>query len=96
MTKTSNWCSATGAEIMKSTACLLKEQINSKLSLYGWQVKKFIVKTAIEQIDRDIVLLLKIIQIWVITICVVLDTVIFQNEKGGGGTYKNHWYARLK
>jgi hypothetical protein len=29
---------------------------------------------------------------------VVLDhnTVIFQKEKGGGGTYKNHWYARLQ
>jgi hypothetical protein len=29
---------------------------------------------------------------------VVLDhnTVIFQKEKGGGGTFKNHWYARLK
>jgi hypothetical protein len=29
---------------------------------------------------------------------VVLDhnTVIFQNEKGGGGTYKNHWYAKLQ
>jgi hypothetical protein len=51
----------------------------------------------IEQIERDIVLLLKITHIWVITICVVLDhnTVIFQKEKGGGGTYKNPWYARL-
>jgi hypothetical protein len=90
---------ATSAEIMKSTACLLKEQINSKLPWYGglvkiplahpgWYVKKFIVKTAIEQIDRDIILLLKITQIWVITICVVLDhsTVIFQ--KGGGFIYR--------
>jgi hypothetical protein len=26
------------------------------------------------------------------------NTVIFQKEKGGegGGTYKNHWYARLQ
>ena len=40
----------------------------------------------IEQIDRDIVLLLKITQILFITICVVLDdnTVIFQKEKGEG------------
>jgi hypothetical protein len=22
------------------------------------------------------------------------NTVIFQKEKGGGGTYKNHWYAK--
>jgi hypothetical protein len=38
----------------------------------------------------DIVLLLKITQILLITICVVLDdnTVIFQKEKGEGGTYK--------
>jgi hypothetical protein len=51
--------------------------------IYSW---------TIEQIDRDIVLLLKITQIWVIAICVVLDhnTVIFQKEKGGEGTYKNH------
>ena len=57
--------------------------------IYSW---------TIEQIDRDIVLLLKITQIWVITICVGLDhnTVIFQKEKRGGGTYKNHWYARLQ
>ena len=43
--------------------------------IYSW---------TIEQIDRDIVLLLKITQIWVITICVVLyhNTVIFQKEKG--------------
>jgi hypothetical protein len=55
--------------------------------IYSWTIK---------QIDRDFVLLLKITQISVITICVVLDynTVIFQKEKGGGGTYKNHWYAR--
>jgi len=32
-TKTSNWCSATGAEIMKLTACLSKEQISSNLML---------------------------------------------------------------
>ena len=45
--------------------------------LYSW---------TIEQIDRDIILLLKITQIWVITICVILDhnTVIFQKEKGVG------------
>ena len=57
--------------------------------IYSW---------TIEQIERYIVLLLKITQIWVITICVVLDhnTVIFQEEKAGGGTYKNHWYARLQ
>ena len=57
--------------------------------IYSW---------TIEQIDRDIVLLLKITHIWVITIFVVLDhnTVIFQKEKGGRGTYKNHWYARLQ
>ena len=36
-------------------------------------------------IGRDIFLLLKITQIWVIAICVVLDhsTVIFQKERGG-------------
>ena len=28
---TSNWCSATGAEIIKSTECLSKEQISSNL-----------------------------------------------------------------
>ena len=43
----------------------------------------------VKQIDRDIFLLLKITQIWVITICVALDhsTVLFQMEKkkGGGG-----------
>jgi hypothetical protein len=55
----------------------------------------------IEQIDRDIILLLKITQIWVITICVVLDDNTHSNisklkGKGGGGTYKNHWYARLQ
>jgi hypothetical protein len=47
--------------------------------IYSW---------TIEQIDRDIVLL-KITQIWVITICMVLDlnTVIFQKEKRGGGLH---------
>ena len=27
----------------------------------------------------------------------VLDhnTVIFQKQKGGGGTYKNHWYVKV-
>ena len=30
---TRNWCSATGAEIIKSTACLSKEQISSNLML---------------------------------------------------------------
>ena len=30
---TSNWCSATGAEIIKSTECLSKEQISSNLML---------------------------------------------------------------
>jgi hypothetical protein len=51
----------------------------------------------------DIVLLLKITQIWVITICVVLahSKIIFQKEKGkkggGGGVHiQNHWYARLQ
>jgi hypothetical protein len=50
-------------------------------SYYSWNVK---------QIGRDTFLLLKITQIWVITICVVLDhsTVIFH--------IKNHWYARLQ
>jgi len=45
--------------------------------MYSW---------TIEQIGRDILLLLKITQIWVITICVVLDhsIVIFQKEKRGG------------
>jgi hypothetical protein len=52
--------------------------------IYSW---------TIEQIDRDSILLLKITQIGVITICVVLahSTVIFQKEKGkggGGDTYK--------
>jgi hypothetical protein len=52
--------------------------------IYSW---------TIEQIDRDIVLLLKITQIWVITICVVLDhnTVIFQKEKGVGVHISIHW-----
>ena len=55
----------------------------------------------LSKLTRDIVLLLKITQIWVITICVVLDdldhntVIIFQKEKGGEGTYKNHWYVRL-
>ena len=52
------------------------------LTIYNW---------TIEQVDRDIVLLLKITQVGVITICVVLDhsTVIFQKEKKRGeGTYK--------
>ena len=49
-------------------------------AIYSW---------TIEQIDRDIVLLLKITQIWVISICVVFDhsTVIFIS-KGKGGVYK--------
>ena len=40
----------------------------------------------LDLIGRDIFLLLKITQIWVITNCVVLDhsTVIFQKEKKGG------------
>ena len=33
MRNTSNWCSATGAEIMKSTECLSKKQISSNLML---------------------------------------------------------------
>ena len=50
-------------------------------AIYSW---------TIEQIDRDIVLLLKITQILVITICVVFDhsTVIFISIGKGGGTYK--------
>ena len=62
-------------------------------AIYSW---------TIEQIDRDIVILLKITQILAITICVVFDhsTVIFISiGKGGGGGgvhIKNHWYARLK
>ena len=45
--------------------------------IYSW---------TIEQIDRDNVLLLKITQIWVITICVVLDhnTVNFKRKMGVG------------
>ena len=56
----------------------------------------------LSKLTRDIVLLLKITLIWVITICVVLDdldhntVIIFQKEKGGEGTYKNHWYVRLQ
>ena len=48
------------------------------LAIFSWTV---------QQINRDIFLLLKTTQIWVITICVVLDqcTVIFQKE---GVNYK--------
>jgi hypothetical protein len=50
-------------------------------AIYSW---------TIEQIDRDIVLLLKITQTWIITICVVFDysTVIFISKGKGGGGYK--------
>ena len=64
-------------------------------------VKKTNLDTGIYIVSRNIFFLpettIKITQIWVIAICVVLDhnTVIFQKEKGGGGTYKNPWYARL-
>jgi len=52
------------------------------VSIYIYAIYSWI----IVQIDRDIFLLLKIIQIGVITICVALDhsTVIFQKE---GCTY---------
>jgi hypothetical protein len=50
----------------------------NSLAIYSW---------TIEQINRDILLLLKIIQIWVTTICEDHNTVIFQKEKREGGTY---------
>ncbi len=48
--------------------------------------------------DRDIVLLLKITQILVITICVVFDhsTVIFISIGKGGGTYKKSLVSKTQ
>ena len=58
---------------------VLYEKKNENSLLYCTPIYSW----TIEQIDTDIVLLLKVTQIWVITICVVLDhnTVIFQKEK---------------
>ena len=57
-------------------------------AIYSW---------TIEQIDRDIVLLLNITQIWVITICVVFDhtTVIFISKGKKGLGFKKSLVCKI-